>query len=78
MNAWDKQVDSVFNGLVRQAAAHVNKAVAGKPQAKSPVKQRADQVMALAASGDKAGLERLIRSWPTSDARKVQAEIERR
>ncbi|MFJ8017409.1 hypothetical protein [Streptomyces sp. NPDC096339] len=76
MNAWDKQVEKVFNGLVRQAVAYVGKQIGG--QAKSLVQQRADQVMALAARGDKAGLDRLIRSWPTAEARQVQAEIERR
>ncbi|WP_331735203.1 hypothetical protein OG590_39990 (plasmid) [Streptomyces goshikiensis] len=77
MNAWDKQVESVFN-LARQAVAHVNKQIGGKPQARSLVQQRADQVMSLAKRGDKAGLDQLIRSWPTAEARQVQAEIERR
>ncbi|MEW1639281.1 hypothetical protein AB0469_35155 [Streptomyces sp. NPDC093801] len=73
MNAWDKQVDNVFNGLVRQAAAHISKQIGG-----SLVQQRADQIMALAARGDRARLEQLIRSWPAAEAPQVQAEIERR
>ncbi|MFD5881974.1 hypothetical protein [Streptomyces yangpuensis] len=78
MSTWDKHVDSVFNSLVRQAAAHLNEQIGGAPQAKSLVQQRADQVMTLAASGDKAGLEGLIRFWPTAEAQQVQAEIESR
>ncbi|MFH8894260.1 hypothetical protein ACWGHI_12590 [Streptomyces sp. NPDC054912] len=73
--SWEKQVEDVFNGLARQAAAQAYKQISGKG---SVVQQRADQVLALAARGDKSGLDRLIRSWPVAEARQVQAEIERR
>ncbi|MGW7316113.1 hypothetical protein [Streptomyces sp. NPDC054865] len=78
MNAWDKQVDRVFNDLMGQASGRLYQQISGQSQEKPLVQQRVEQVMALAARGDKSGVERLIRSWPAAEARQVQAALERR
>lgn len=64
-------VTSVLRNLLGQAEAQI-----GKP--KTPNQQKAQQLYALAVRGDRAGMDRLIRSWPKSVAREVVSLLEKR
>ncbi|MFJ7209495.1 hypothetical protein ACIQWR_38940 [Streptomyces sp. NPDC098789] len=78
MDAWEKQVANVASLLVGRASAQVARQSGGQSQGRSLVEQRAGQLMALAAEGDRPGMDRLLRSWPESGIRQVVAELERR
>ncbi|WP_405531531.1 hypothetical protein OG592_27100 [Streptomyces avidinii] len=66
-------VTAVLRNLIGQAEAQL-----GKPRTKTPTQQKADQLYALAVRGDRAGMDRLIRSWPENVAREVVALLEKR
>jgi hypothetical protein len=62
---------SVLRELLGQTEARID-------EPKTDVEEKAEQLMRLACSGDKPGMERLIRSWPENLAREVHALIEKR